>query len=198
MTTPRKPRKPVVKKEGTPRAPRKSRKIPGAVMGRPSIYSEELAARLCSELASGKSLRAVCKADDMPAVTTVFLWLQSKSDFLKQYEKAKAESADFLVEEMLDIADDGRNDWMETFDNEGNSAGWKLNGEHVQRSRLRVDVRKWAASKLKPKKYGEKVDVEHGVTDTLGALIQSIQGNSLGPIHQTHAIEHKKDENDDE
>ena len=60
---------------------------------------------------------------------------------------------------MLDIADDAANDWMER---EGeNSQGWQLNGEHVQRTRLRLDTRKWIAARLAPKKYGDKVDVEH-------------------------------------
>ena len=73
---------------------------------------------------------------------------------------AKEESADALVEDILDIADDGSNDWMAVHGKDGSEA-WKLNGEHVQRSRLRVDTRKWIASKLKPKKYGEKIEVDN-------------------------------------
>jgi hypothetical protein len=203
--TPRKPRhEPEVeaaKKAATAKKPRKSRAVPGAKIGRPSKYTPELADRICAELSRGRSLNSVCKADDVPSIETIFRWIGNNSDFRNKYEKAKAESADFLVEEMLDIADDGRNDWMETFDNEGNSAGWKLNGEHVQRSRLRVDVRKWAASKLKPKKYGERLDMNHGIQpeDPLAALIKSVQGASFGPIPR-NAIEHtaKKDEDDDE
>jgi hypothetical protein len=63
-----------------------------------------------------------------------------------------------LTEEILDIADDGSNDWMEKLDKDGKSVGWAVNGEAVQRSKLRVDARKWIASKLKPKKYGDKLD----------------------------------------
>jgi hypothetical protein len=155
-------------------------------IGRPSIFTPELAARICAELACGRSLRSVCKANDMPDIATVFRWLQDKPEFRDQYEKAKHESADALVEEMLDIADDGTNDWMEFHDKDGESAGWKLNGEHVQRSRLRVDVRKWAASKLKPKKYGERVDMNHGVQpdDPLAALLRSVQGSCFKPVQQ--------------
>ncbi len=65
--------------------------------------------------------------------------------------------ADTLFDEALGIADDGTNDWMERLDKDGQAAGWQLNGEHVQRSRLRVDTRKWAAGKLAPKKYGDKL-----------------------------------------
>ncbi|WP_216636662.1 hypothetical protein [Arthrobacter sp. OY3WO11] len=130
-------------------------------IGRPSIFTQELADRLCEQLASGKSMRTVCAAEEMPSMTTVFSWLRTNAEFLKQYERAKAEAADSLVDEMIDIADDGSNDWMEVTNKDG-SEGWKLNGEHVQRSRLRVDTRKWIASKLKPKKYGDKLDVTSG------------------------------------
>lgn len=129
-------------------------------IGRPSDYTPELCDRICAELAAGISLRTVCKPDDMPSAVTVFAWMRKYPDFLKQYEVAKTESADALAEEMLDIADDGTNDWMEAHDREGECIGYKLNGEHVQRSRLRVDTRKWIAAKLKPKKYGDKVQTE--------------------------------------
>lgn len=154
--------------------------------GRPTIYSPELAARICAELACGRSLRSVCRADDMPGLETVFRWLREKPEFRDQYEQAKNESADALFEEMLDIADDGTNDWMQIHDKDGENIGWKLNGENVQRSRLRVDVRKWAASKLKPKKYGERVDLNHGTQpdDPLAALIRSVQGSAFRPVPQ--------------
>lgn len=130
-----------------------------APIGRPSDYTPELAAKICAELAAGVSLRTVCLADEMPCTATVFVWFRKHPEFLEQYERAKAECADALVEEMLDIADDGTNDWMEKHSKEGENIGWQVNGEHVQRSRLRVDTRKWAASKLKPKKYGDRLDL---------------------------------------
>lgn len=154
--------------------------------GRPSSYTPEIVDRICAELACGKSLRSVCKADDMPGLETIFRWMREKPDFREQYAKAKSESADALVEEMLDIADDGRNDWMEVHDKDGACAGYKVNGEHVQRSRLRVDVRKWAASKLKPKKYGDSVDLNHGVKpdDPLANILLSVQGTAFKPVAQ--------------
>lgn len=127
--------------------------------GRPSDYSKELADDLCAQLAEGKSLRSVCLAESMPSCRTVFTWLRTYPQFLQQYEKAKEECADALADEMLDIADDGSNDWMEKRNAEGEMIGWQVNGEHVQRSRLRIDSRKWIASKLKPKKYGDKLAV---------------------------------------
>lgn len=127
-------------------------------IGRPSGYTQEIASRICEELAKGRSLRSVCKADDMPCMSTVFNWLHSFPEFLEQYTRAKEESADALVDEMLDIADDAANDWMEVHDKD--NPGYRLNGEAINRSRLRVDTRKWIAAKLKPKKYGERVQTE--------------------------------------
>jgi hypothetical protein len=62
--------------------------------------------------------------------------------------------AEAIAEDILDIADNGRNDWMER--NGEDAAGWLLNGESIQRAKLRVDSRKWLLSKLAPKKYGDR------------------------------------------
>jgi hypothetical protein len=151
--------------------------------GRPTDYTPELADSICERLATGESMRSVSRDPDMPAMCTLFKWLRVHESFAEQYTRAKEESADALVEDMLDIADDGTNDWIEECDDEGAKAAYKLNGEHVQRSRLRVDTRKWAASKLKPKKYGEKVDLNHGgqPDNPLNLLIQEISGSTLEP-----------------
>lgn len=125
-------------------------------IGRPSDYSPELADKICEQIVLGYSLRTISKDESMPCVSTIFNWIRSKPEFLQQYEKAKAEQADALTEDMLDIADDGSNDWMIKTGKDAESIGWQLNGEHVQRSRLRLDTRKWIASKLKPKKYGDR------------------------------------------
>ena len=77
-----------------------------------------------------------------------------------------------MADELLEISDDGRNDWMER--NGEDDRGWVANGEHMGRSRLRVDTRKWLLSKALPKLYGEKVTTTHEAGDTLGALLGSI------------------------
>ncbi len=110
-------------------------------MSRPSEYTPEVTDRICARLAAGESLRSVCRDDSMPCVATVFNWMRSYPAFLEQYARAKEESADALTDEMLEIADNETGD--------------------VQRDRLKVDTRKWLASKLKPKKYGEKVEHQH-------------------------------------
>jgi len=138
-------------------------------LGRPSDYTPELAAAICSRIADGESLRTICSADGMPDKSTVFRWLASNEDFRDQYARAREAQADFYAEEIIEISDDGTNDWMERRSESekgaGVNTGWVLNGEHVQRSRLRVDARKWYASKVAPKKYGDKFINEHSGVD---------------------------------
>lgn len=151
-------------------------------MGRPTLYTQELADQICERLANGESMRSVCRDDKMPCMTSVFKWLREKAEFAQQYARAKEESADALFEELLDIADNGTNDWMETQGKDGENIGWKLNGEAMQRSRLRVDTRKWALSKLKPKKYGERIETHHsgaiGVTELTDEQLARIAAGS--------------------
>lgn len=129
--------------------------------GRPSKYSEELADLICERIANGESLKAICDADDMPSTVSVFKWLNANDDFLNKYARAREAQADALFDDILSIADDGRNDWMELKDAEDENRGWRENGEAIRRSQLRIDARKWMAGKLKPKKYGEKLELEH-------------------------------------
>jgi hypothetical protein len=127
--------------------------------GRPPIYGQETRDKICALLAEGLSLRSICRQDGMPAIALVLTWLRDEPAFLIQYTRAREAQADALAEDILEIADDGRNDWMEREDPE--NPGYNFNGEHIQRSKLRVDARKWLASKMAPKKYGEKVETAH-------------------------------------
>lgn len=126
--------------------------------GRPSEYTQEKADLICERLAIGMSLRSVCLQEDMPAPATVFKWMRTNQEFLKQYEKAKQESSDAMAEDIQDIADESANDYIEITRDDGTTYT-KLNQENIQRSRLRVDTRKWLMAKMKPKKYGDKLDL---------------------------------------
>lgn len=128
-------------------------------MSRPSDYSPELALSICERLVIGESLRAICREESMPGLSTVFRWLEQDQGFREQYARARDIQADTFADEITEIADDGSNDWMERKNAEGENIGWQVNGEHIQRSRVRIDTRKWIASKLKPKKYGDKLAV---------------------------------------
>lgn len=126
--------------------------------GRPTDFTQEKADEICVRLAEGESLRTICSDEYMPARSTVFMWLLKHQEFADQYTRARELQADTMVDEIPDIADDGSNDWMERLDDEGRKIGWQVNGENIQRSRVRIDARKWVAGKLRPKKYGERVD----------------------------------------
>jgi hypothetical protein len=129
-------------------------------MGRRSDYTPELADTICERIADGQSVREIAAAEDMPAMSTIFRWLSERAEFQEQYARAKEAQAEYMADEILHIADDGTNDWMER--GSGENKAWVENGEALGRSRLRIDARKWLLGKLQPKKYGDKVAHEHG------------------------------------
>jgi len=130
-----------------------------AKIGRPTDYSEELANKICAEITTGKSLTTVLKAEEMPGHTAVFSWLSKYPKFAENYARACRERTETLVEMGFDIANDARNDFMEDEYMKGKTPGYQLNGENIQRSKLRVDYIKWYAARMLPKKYGDKLDV---------------------------------------
>jgi hypothetical protein len=117
-------------------------------------FNQKKADELCELLRSGLSLRKAAEQLGM-APSTVLLWAK-ESPFSEQYARAREVGYQLLADEILDISDDGRGDtWV---DEEGIV---RTNQDVVARSRLRVDSRKWMLSKMLPKIYGDKVDIEH-------------------------------------
>lgn len=124
--------------------------------GRPTKYTNELGIKICAEIScSSKSLRTICKELGL-SVQSVLNWLNEHELFLAQYARAKEEQADMLAEEILEIADKENRTVIEYSNSEGSGI---TEQDNVQRSRLQIDARKWIASKLKPKKWGEKMDI---------------------------------------
>lgn len=115
-------------------------------------FSKELFDNICDQIAEGKSLRSICRQDDMPSKSNVMRWLNEKPELQDQYTRARNEQADTLFEECLDIADNGSRDVIE-----GEDGKKIVDHEVINRARLRIDTRKWMAGKLRPKKYGDKV-----------------------------------------
>lgn len=125
--------------------------------GRPSSYTSERAAEICDLIADGLSLREICRREGMPDKTTVLRWLASREEFRIQYAHARELQADAFAEEILEIADDATNDWMMRQNGDGEPPTKVADHEHISRSKLRVDARKWLMSKMAPKKYGDKL-----------------------------------------
>ena len=117
--------------------------------GRPSKYTDDLAKQICTLVAEGNSLRKIIEMDGMPSRQTVYQWMDDVEGFSDQYAKAREEQADWHFDNLMEIADNP-----------------DLDPAH---KRIMVDTRKWAASKLKSKAYGEKIE-------------QQISGKDGGPI----------------
>lgn len=130
--------------------------------GRPSTRSEAVIEKIIDRLSNGEPLRQICRDESMPPWRTVYGWMDADKELAARIARARDVGEDALAQECLDIADNAANDWMERFDNEGNAVGWQLNGDHVQRSKLRIETRLKLLAKWNPKKYGDKVDVNHG------------------------------------
>jgi hypothetical protein len=121
-------------------------------VGRPTIYNDNIAREICDLIATtSKSLMTLCKDHKhWPGERTIRTWFREKPEFQQMYAQAKDDQSELFVEQIIDIADDASNDYHENLKGE-----MVFDSEHVQRSRLRVDTRKWLASKYKPKKYGD-------------------------------------------
>lgn len=97
--------------------------------------------------------------EGIPDGATIFAWFRLYPEFLKQYARAKEESADAMAEDVQDIADDSQDDWQ-TRIGKGGQEYQVVNKEAVARSKLRVETRKWLMAKMKPKKYGDSLDIK--------------------------------------
>ena len=135
---------------------RKTKPKPGARRGpgRPTRYTPEIATDICVRLAEGESLRSICRDDAMPGMRTVMRWLfgGEHEEFWQQYARAREAQAEVWADEIVSIADDVSNDFTT-----GKDGKEIVDHEHIQRSRLRIDARKRIASKLLPKRYGDKL-----------------------------------------
>lgn len=119
--------------------------------GRPSNYSDNIASQICARLAQGEPLRSICVDSKMPGMSTVFKWLAKHEEFREQYARAREDQADALADDIVRIADEPP---------PPDSESGKIDSAWVAWQRNRIDARKWTASKLKPKKYGDKLETK--------------------------------------
>jgi transposase-like protein len=149
------------------------------------IYTPELAANICEQLAAGRSLRAVCRDEGMPAPSTVLGWVEKHEDFREHYTRARQTGYALLAEEIIEISDEevttvradkhpsvraGQDGEIEVV----------FDSTAVARNRLRVDTRKWMLSKMLPKIYGDKQEVTHKVDEDTAAAILAARKRSGG------------------
>ncbi|WP_422346940.1 terminase small subunit protein [Stenotrophomonas sp. DR009] len=158
--------------------------------GRPSTYSEEVGEAICERIADGESLKGICLDDWMPHRATVFRWLASNERFRDMYAHAREEQAETLADEIVGISDEGCTMIRATKhgsaddDGEGNTEV-VFDSTAVARNRLRVDARKWVAAKLKPRKYGDKIQQElSGPNGGPVGMVVSVTVNGVEPGSQ--------------
>ena len=124
---------------------------------------------VCQEIEKGRALRNVLKDENMPSTSTFYQWLDNDEVKAKQYARATEVRADIIFDDILAIADENTND---TSINENGIE--VVNNDVIQRSRLRIDARKWVLSKLNPKKFGDKTihsgDAENPIQTTFSIL----------------------------
>ncbi len=156
--------------------------------GRPSSYTPELANEIVLRISKGEPLRQICRDEHMPHWTVVYDWQAADKDFSLRIAHARELGEEAIAQECLEIADNATNDWMETSSPDGGE-GYRLNGEHIQRSKLRIETRLKLLAKWNPRKWGEKVDLNHGVQpeNPLATMLQRIAGTGLPVIKEKKA-----------
>ena len=155
--------KPTIKKPTPVKRPR----------GRPSLYTLALAEEVCERLSNGETLEDICRSAHMPATRTVYLWTETYASFAADFARARTRGFDAIAAQTLEIADEARNDWMErAAREEGGEPGKAFDAEHVQRSKLRIETRLKLLAKWDPKRYGEKLGLEHSGNIGIGERLR--------------------------
>jgi hypothetical protein len=131
--------------------------------GRPTAYTEAIAVEICDRLAAGESLQAICRDEHLPQKPTVLNWAVTDRDgFFDRYKQAREIQAMGWQDEVVEIADNGTNDWMDR--QTANGTVRVVDHEHITRSRLRVDTRKWLMAVTIPRLFGDRSEPVSGVT----------------------------------
>lgn len=119
-------------------------------------YPAETRTEICRRLANGESLRKICIDEGMPSKWTVLEWLAKDEEFAAQYTRARELQAELYLDEIIAISDDSALDT----EIDPETGAERTNHEVVARAKLRVDTRKWAMSKMAPKKYGDRTAID--------------------------------------
>lgn len=129
-------------------------------IGRPTKRTPEVEAEILRRLSDGEPLAQICRDENMPDPSNVWRWQENDAELSQAIARARELGFDRIAADTLEIADDARNDWMERL-GDGAGEAWAANGEHIQRSKLRIETRLKLLAKWDPKRYGEMVKTEH-------------------------------------
>ena len=146
-----------------PQAPKKTSK---------STYTTQMADIICIRLSEGESLKGIVRSEGMPDRATVYRWLLEQPAFCDKYARAREEQADTLADEIIAIADESP-EINEVRDKNGDVIDIKIDSGYVAYQKQRIEARKWTAMKLKPKKYGDKLELAGDPNNPLKVEVQS-------------------------
>lgn len=132
--------------------------------------TQEMKDDLVEWISGGDTLRDWCRKNSF-SPTTVYDWINSDKLLSERIARAREAGEEIIAQECMEIADNATNDWMEQHGQDGEAVGWKLNGDHVQRSKLRIETRLKLLAKWNPKKWGERQQIEHSGKVGLESLI---------------------------
>lgn len=120
-------------------------------VGRPSVYSDEVATEICTRLAGGESLRAICRDDHMPAISSVTLWVVDgrHPEFSARYMQAREAQGYYFADAMLELATDVGTEVLD-----------------AQRAKVMMDAYKWTAERCASKAYGQRKSIDHTSSDS--------------------------------
>jgi len=142
--------------------------MPPKKKGRPSTYTKEMGQTLCTRMALGETMAEITKETGMPSKEVIYQWRQIHPDFDSMYTRAREDQMHAWADQIISFADDGTEDVLR--DGDGNpvlkaNGDPKLYREHIDRTRLRIDTRKWLMAKILPKVFGDRmaVDATHTV-----------------------------------
>lgn len=133
--------------------------------------TQELKDDLVEWISSGETLRDWCRKNSFSS-STVYGWINADTDLSERIARAREAGEEIIAQECMEIADNSTNDWMEQ-NADGDAVGWKLNGDHVQRSKLRIETRLKLLAKWNPRKWGDKQQVEHSGSIGIEQMIAS-------------------------
>lgn len=161
----------------------RSRRIEKRLPGRPKSYTPTIGKAICDRLIAGDSLKTISKKIKR-STSCIMEWLITIPEFEGMYAHARLAQADTFADQIIGIADRA-----------------KLSAESINKARLQVDARKWVASKLKPQKYGERVEQHLSGSLSLAALLEGARspqlthklstGESNEPDNAGRLIEHQ-------
>lgn len=154
---------------------------------------EQLKHDVLQGLATGLPLMVICRRNGLNQ-TAVARLERADPAFAEDIAAARALGWDSLAAECLEIADDSRNDYVEQFDDDGGSAGWRFNSEHVLRSRLRIETRLKLLAKWDSGRYGDtkRLEVDANVSTTHRHVLDPSQLDDAGRAALRHLIDHAR------